>query len=185
MTNDAQIIQIYRSDSERIRQAADVFMSVGKTVPGKQENLRLLAREHTLFSAADDSDKICGVLLVGALDPDFADRDYNDYLRPRRIPANGTIELMDMAVSPNHRRRGLGSALVAYALECYSFSNRVVAVSRFRDCDRDSSLGLLLRNEFRILAEAKGYFLGGKFDCPDCRTSACVCSGFICLRENR
>lgn len=185
LMNNIQIQQIHRSDIDLIQQAADLYAGVGKLHVGKPDNLRLLAYEHTLFGATNGSSELSGALLAGSLDNEDAEWDYNRYLAlPRRISHEGTIELMDMAVAIDHRRKGIATELVETALECYGFCKRFVAASRFAGGDKDSSFGLLLSQRFTVLKEAPtGYYASPNFVCLDCG-GICQCPAFLMMREN-
>ena len=183
MTNAITVQQIYRR-SRLIPPTAEVLRSVGKHYAGREGNLRKLAGEHTLFAAVYRSSEVLGVLLAGQLDSDYAEKDYNRFLMPRRIEPVGSVELMELAVRLDSRHQGIGTALVAWGVDCYQFSKRIVTVSRYCNAERDSSFGLLLRSGFRVLREVPGYYSSGPFLCPDCG-GGCICSGYIMERENR
>ena len=184
MTNAITVQQIFRR-SRLIPPAGDVLRSVGKVYAGREDNLRKLAGEHTLFAAVHRSSEVLGVLLAGQLDSAYVEGDYNRYLAPRRIDVVGVVELMDMGVRKNLRRQGIATELVSFALDSYQFADRIITVSRYAGDDADSSLGILLRSGFQVLRVVDGYYCGAKtFECPDCGGS-CICSGYIMERNNR
>jgi|SRR5450759_372457 len=177
-----RISRINHSDSTRIQQAANLYKSVGKLFLGQVPNLRGHARENILFGAISGDGELRGVLLAGVVDSqtrkDFEGYVPSSFIKPR------TVEILDMAVVPEHRRQGIGMALISEALELYRGYgfDRFLTASRFSLNNGGSSFGLLLRLGFRVLAEIPGYYADCEWlRCPDCGDGRCLCKGFLML----
>ncbi|MBU2687056.1 MAG: GNAT family N-acetyltransferase [Actinobacteria bacterium] len=184
-----EIQRVHYLDADTIEQAAEVFNANGKRFCGDQQNLWQVAQDYVLLVARNESE-IHGAIVCGWLTHREADTEYNPYLlRPLDdlYPDWRVGQLMDMAVLSRYRHFGVGTELAVIAVELLinNRARRIVAASRFRSAEQDSSLGILARLGFQILTEVPKYYTYTKdFRCPDCGDGGlCACSAILMLRE--
>jgi ribosomal protein S18 acetylase RimI-like enzyme len=178
----AQIVIVDCENEELMQRCSDVLRGVGKLYY-ESSYTHYMVEHGGMWVALDEKDRVIGVLVTDrwlALDT----REWNRSLAPDREISTYPISLylVDLAVVPEERRRGVGTRIVQQAInspDCEP-GGRYFAVSRVPPRGPDhTSLGLLQRLGFVVVTVDSSYYQTAElWHCPDCGGD-CECAGYL------
>lgn len=181
----ARIVPVDPGDEALIQGCSQVLRQVGKIIYDVPFTV-FMARKGVMWAGLNRVDAVVGVLATDTWGP-WDTREWNYHMTPDKqiLSDPPALHLVDMAVVPDSRHRGLATRLIRKAMNAVFYDdgghfNRVLAVSRVPVGEgADTSLGLLLRLGFVELANVANYYgTADLWRCPDCSSQGpCRCSG--------